>query len=78
MIQDEENNQDNVEMMWQTAKNTWQKTYEEQLGKVRQQQKSWFSALSLHKMDEGRQLKAEVNNARTRNKQKEAQANIRR
>ena len=70
LIQDEENNQQTVEMMWQTAKNARQKTCEEQLGKFKQQQKSWFSALSLHKMDERRQLKAEVNNARTRNKKK--------
>ena len=57
-------------MMWQTAQNARRKTCEEQLGKFKQQHKSWLSALSLHKMDEGRQLKAEVNNARTRNKKK--------
>ena len=50
-------------------------------GKVKQQRKSWISAQSLHKMDERRQLKTEVNNARTRGRdirRKRRSTNIRR
>ena len=63
LIEDDEMD---IETLWEHCKKLWHDTCEEVLGKKKTQHKEWMSANTTHKLETKRERKTVLNNSRTR------------
>ncbi len=58
--------EETIDGQWEHLKDTWNRTCAEKLGRQKKQNKSWISQNTIRKMEERKEIKNHLNNARTR------------